>query len=50
VVDLTGVSTPYAGTLLTNLEACGVLKGGRPNRLGRGFFYGPVREVDSGHP
>lgn len=50
VVDLTGVSTPYAGTLLTNLEASGVLKGGRPNRLGRGFFYVPVREVDSGHP
>lgn len=42
VADLTGLSIPYAGSLLTTLEEHGVLRPGRENRTGRGFFYVPV--------
>ncbi|MHB8449590.1 MAG: ATP-binding protein [Mycobacteriales bacterium] len=37
--DLVGLSIPYAGTLLTALEAEGLLDPGRENKLGRGFYY-----------
>lgn len=40
--DLTGLSIPYAGTVLTNLEEEGVLRPGRENKLGRGFYYVPA--------
>jgi len=42
VADFGGVAVPYAGTLLTNLEADGLLVGSRQKRQGRGFFYRPV--------
>lgn len=42
VADLTGLSVPWSGTLLTGLEEEGLLAPGRENRLGRGFFYIPV--------
>lgn len=41
VADMTGVSIPYAGTLLTGLEEEGLLDPGRENKLGRGFYYVP---------
>ena len=40
--DLTGVSIPYAGTLLTNMADEGILKPGRESRTGRGFYYVPA--------
>lgn len=42
VADMTGVSVPYAGTLLTALEEDGFLDRGRANRRGRGFYYVPA--------
>lgn len=44
VADLTGLSVPSAGALLTALEQDGLLAQGRENKLGRGFFYVPVDE------
>jgi ATP-dependent DNA helicase RecG len=48
VADMTGVSVPYAGTLLSALEEDGLLRPGRENKLGRGFFYVPVTDGDMG--
>ena len=42
VADLTGLSMVSAGKLLTALADSGLLKGSRPKRKGRGFFYAPV--------
>ena len=42
VADLTGLSKVSAGKLLTGLADAGHLKGGRPRRRGRGFYYVPV--------
>lgn len=42
VADLTGLSIPYAGTLLVAFEEEGGLRRGRANRMGRGFFYVPA--------
>ncbi len=39
--DLTGLSVPYAGKVLTSLEEEGILKPGREGRTGRGFYYIP---------
>lgn len=40
--DLTKLSVPYAGTLLTGLAEEGSLRAGREQRMGRGFFYVPA--------
>jgi ATP-dependent DNA helicase RecG len=40
--DIAGLSIPYAGVVLTSLEEEGVLLAGRPNRVGRGFYYVPA--------
>ena len=40
--DLTGLSVPYTGTLLTALEEEGLLLPGRKNKMGRGFYYVPA--------
>lgn len=40
--DMTGLSVPYVGSLLTALEDEGLLSPGRANKLGRGFFYVPT--------
>ncbi len=40
--DLVGVSVPYAGTLLGDLENAGLLRPGRAQRMGRGFYYVPI--------
>lgn len=42
VADMTGVSIPYAGALLTGLEDEGLLDPGRKRKAGRGFFYVPA--------
>ena len=42
VADLTGLSKVSANRLLTVLADSGDLKGGRPGRRGRGFFYVPA--------
>lgn len=42
VSDLTGLSVPSSGALLTGLEEDGLLAPGRKTKLGRGFFYVPV--------
>lgn len=42
VADLTGLSIPYAGTMLTNLADEGILKPGRERKTGRGFYYVPA--------
>lgn len=42
VSDLTGVTIPYAGTLLTGMMEDGLLTPGRAQRRGRGFFYIPA--------
>jgi ATP-dependent DNA helicase RecG len=42
VADMTGLSVPYVGLLLTSLEEEGLLSPGRENKLGRGFFYVPA--------
>ena len=42
VADMTGLSVPYAGSLLTALEDEGLLSPGRENKIGRGFFYVPT--------
>jgi ATP-dependent DNA helicase RecG len=39
--DLTGLSIPYAGKVLTTLEEEGILKPGREGKVGRGFYYIP---------
>lgn len=39
--DLTGLSVPYAGKVLTGLEEEGILEPGREGRTGRGFYYIP---------
>jgi ATP-dependent DNA helicase RecG len=41
--DLTGLSVPYAGTLLSAMETDGTLRPGRASRMGRGFFFVPAR-------
>jgi len=43
VADLTGLSLPYAGRLLTELADRGLLKGSRPEKGGRGYHYLPVK-------
>jgi ATP-dependent DNA helicase RecG len=40
--DLTGLSIPYAGKVLTNLEEEGILEPGREGKTGRGFYYIPA--------
>lgn len=40
--DLTELSVPYAGKVLTSLEEEGILEPGREGRTGRGFYYIPV--------
>lgn len=45
VADLTGLSVPSSGALLTSMAEDGVLAPGRENKLGRGFFYIPVDPV-----
>jgi ATP-dependent DNA helicase RecG len=40
--DLTGLSIPYAGKVLTSLEEEGILKPGRAGKAGRGFYYVPA--------
>ena len=42
VADLTGLSKVSARKLLTELADAGHIKGGRPGRRGRGFFYVPA--------
>ena len=42
VSDLTGVSVPYAGRLLTDLADRGLLVGSRPEKAGRGYHYLPA--------
>ncbi|MGH3278328.1 MAG: ATP-binding protein [Trebonia sp.] len=42
VADLTGLSIPYAGTMLTSLADEGILKPGRERKTGRGFYYVPA--------
>lgn len=42
VADMAGISIPYAGTVLTGLEEEGLLRPGRKNKLGRGFYYLPA--------
>jgi ATP-dependent DNA helicase RecG len=42
VSDLTGVSVPYAGTLLTALAEEGLLVPARVTKMGRGFHYLPA--------
>lgn len=39
ITDITGLSVTHVGNLLTSLEAEGVLRPGRENRRGRGFYY-----------
>jgi ATP-dependent DNA helicase RecG len=40
--DLTGLSIPYVGTVLSGLEEEGILRPSRENKLGRGFYYVPA--------
>jgi len=42
--DLTGLSIPYAGKVLTSLEEEGILKPGREGKAGRGFYYVPATQ------
>ncbi len=42
IADLTALSKVSAGRLLSRLADAGRIKGGRPGRRGRGFFYVPV--------
>lgn len=44
--DLTGLSKVSAGRLLTSLASAGHLKGSRPVRRGRGYYYVPVARED----
>ena len=46
--DLTGLSVPYAGTLLGNMEEEGFLVPARKNKIGRGFYYLPAQLGDDG--
>ena len=50
VSDLTGLSIPYAGTLLTELADRGLLVGSRAEKAGRGYHYLPsdMEESPSG--
>ena len=41
ISDLTGLSVPYAGRLLTELADRGLLVGNRPEKAGRGYHYLP---------
>lgn len=41
IADLTGLSVPYVGTLLSAMADDGILRAGREGRRGRGFFYVP---------
>jgi len=43
VADLTGLSVPSSGALLTALEEVGQLAPGRKTKIGRRFFYIPCR-------
>jgi ATP-dependent DNA helicase RecG len=43
IADMTGLSVPYVGGLLTSLEEEGLLVPGRENKRGRGFYYLPAR-------
>jgi predicted HTH transcriptional regulator len=47
--DLTGLSVPYAGKVLTSLEEEGILEPGREGKTGRGFYYIPSRRSDLSH-
>jgi ATP-dependent DNA helicase RecG len=40
--DLTGLSIPYAGKVLTGLVEEGILMPGRASKTGRGFYYVPA--------
>jgi ATP-dependent DNA helicase RecG len=42
VADLFDISTVRAGAVLSGMEAEGMLRAGRANRMGRGFFYMPT--------
>jgi ATP-dependent DNA helicase RecG len=42
VSDLTGLSVPYAGKLLTEMADRGFLVGSRPEKMGRGYHYLPA--------
>ncbi len=42
VSDLTGLSVPYAGRLLSELAERGLLVGSRPEKAGRGYHYLPA--------
>jgi ATP-dependent DNA helicase RecG len=42
IADMTGLSVPYVGGLLTSLEEEGLLVPGRENKRGRGFYYLPA--------
>ncbi|MCY4649126.1 MAG: hypothetical protein OXC98_01980 [bacterium] len=50
VSDLTGVSKPYAGKLLTELADRGLLVGSRPHKMGRGYHYLPAAEESTSQP
>lgn len=45
VADLTGLSVPYVGSLLSGMESDGILHPGRASRMGRGFFYVPAGDL-----
>lgn len=47
VAGLTGLTTVYAGTLLGAMEEEGALAPGRPNRMGRGFYYVPAEKTEA---
>ena len=49
VSDLTGLSVPYAGRLLTELAERGFLVGSRPEKAGRGYHYLPTTAEESSH-
>lgn len=42
VADLTGMSVPYSGKLLTELADRGLVVGSRPEKAGRGYHYLPA--------
>ncbi len=47
VSDLTGLSVPYAGKLLSDLADRGLLMGSRPEKGGRGYHYLPASGQES---
>ena len=50
IADLTGLSKVSASKLLTRLADARQIKGGRPGRRGRGFFYVPAQSGGRGRP